>query len=57
MFEPMSQDETARTGLCPDCTNRLVHKDCGMNHTDCFYIECDECEWWESNCYGGGDDE
>ena len=54
MFEPMSQDDTAKTGLCPDCTNRLLHRVCEVGHTDCFYIECDDCDWWETNCYGGG---
>lgn len=53
MFERMSQDETAQVGLCPDCTNRLVHLDCEVGHDDCFSIACDDCGWWESNCYGG----
>jgi len=61
MFEPMSQEPSVRmSGSCPDCGDAVFSVVCEAGHTDCFTVECvttPGCGFWESNCYGGADNE
>lgn len=60
MFESMSQVDSVRDrGVCPDCGMEVFRMVCEVAHSDCFAVECGRlsCDFWESNCYGGADDE
>jgi hypothetical protein len=58
MFEKMSHEPTVRDyGLCPECSVDVVRVVCEKDHGDCFSVECSRCDFWESNCYGGNDDD
>ena len=60
MFESMSHEPSVRDrGVCPDCDMGIVRLVCEAGHSDCFSVECPDlsCGFWESNCYGGADNE